>query len=70
MKTEDWSMTEVYKIMTKMTKECSFTYDHTMQWAHSEVIGQGSLKQKVLFHRLHNLIAYLVSIAVEANNIN
>jgi len=63
-------MTEVCKIMSKMTKECSFVYNHRIQWAHSEVIGQGSLEQKVPFHTVHNLIAYLVStVAVEANNI-
>lgn len=53
-----------------MTKECSFTYDHIIQWAHSEVTVQGSLKQKVNFHTVHNLIAVLVSTSVvEANNI-
>lgn len=63
-------MTDVYKIMNKMSKECSFTYDHTIQRAHSEVIGQGILKQKIPFHTVHNLIAYLVStVAVDANTI-
>lgn len=48
----------MYEIMSKSAKGRSFTCDHMIQWVQSEIIGQGSLKQKVNFHTVHNLIAY------------